>query len=228
MCMVTMYRSWIKRVLDFILSTATLIILSPILLVLIILGSLFMKGNPFFTQCRLGWKGKVFHLIKFRTMDNSKDKEGNLLSDEERVNKYGRFLRSTSLDELPELMNIFLGQMSIVGPRPLLVSYLPYYTEEESHRHDVRPGLTGLAQIKGRSFITWEEIFEYDLEYVKKCSFTLDVSIIWKTVLKVIKRGDIADIATITVDKNGDNWVIDNGIKKRLHKPLDVERNKQC
>ena len=223
-----MYANCVKRFFDFILSLCAIIILSPLLLILTTIGAIEMKGNPFFTQARPGKKGKVFRLIKFRTMDNRKDRNGNFLSDEERVNRYGRFLRSTSLDELPELINILLGQMSIVGPRPLLTAYLPYYTEAEMHRHDVRPGLTGLAQVKGRSFITWEEIFGYDLEYVKKCSFVLDLWIIRQTVLNVVKRGDIADVATITTDENGDNWVIDNGVKKRLHKPLDVERKNQC
>lgn len=219
-----MYRNCMKRIFDFILSLLAIIVLSPIILVLILLGFIQMKGNPFFTQNRPGRKEKIFKLIKFRTMSNAKDKRGNLLPDEKRINTYGRILRSTSLDELPELFNILKGEMSIVGPRPLLVSYLPYYTEEEKHRHDVRPGLTGLAQVKGRSFLTWEELFAFDLEYVGNCSFALDVSIVWQTMKKVITRGEIADVQTITVDEDGNTWVIDNGEKKRLHKPLNEER----
>ena len=192
-----MYIKFFKRFLDFVLSLMALTVLSPVLLVLIIIGAVAMKGNPFFTQLRPGKKDKsgnekIFRLIKFRTMSNAKDKDGNLLPDDVRLNKYGRFLRSTSLDELPELINILVGDMSIVGPRPLLVEYLPYYTEEESHRHDVRPGLTGWAQINGRNNIgSWEERFNYDLQYVDKCSLFFDVKIIYLTVMKVVKRSDI-------------------------------------
>ena len=157
-----------------------------------------MRGNPFFTQLRPGKISKktgeerIFKLIKFRTMSNTKDKDGRLLPDDKRLNKYGRFLRSTSLDELPELFNILIGDMSIVGPRPLLVDYLPYYTEEERHRHDIRPGLTGLAQVNGRNAIaSWEERFEYDIQYVKNVSLFLDIKILILTVLKVVKRSDI-------------------------------------
>lgn len=219
-----MYARLIKRIFDLMLALLASIILSPLFLVLIIIGSIEMKGNPFFTQERPGLHERVFKLIKFRTMSNAKDRQGNLLPDEDRINKYGRLLRSLSFDELPELFNIIKGDMSIVGPRPLLVSYLPYYSEKERHRHDVRPGLTGLAQVKGRSFLTWEEIFEYDLKYVEHCSFRLDISIILQTVRKVLARGEIADVQTITVDDEGNNWVIDHGVKKRLHKPLNEER----
>lgn len=186
-----MYKKCFKRCLDFILSLLALIVLSPILLVLMMFGTIFMHGNPFFTQKRPGKDEKIFNLIKFRTMDNRKDIEGNLLPDDVRLNKYGRLLRSTSLDELPELINILKGDMSIVGPRPLLVEYLPYYTKEEKHRHDVRPGLTGLAQVNGRNTITWEEKFGYDIKYVDNITFIRDVSIILKTVEKVFKRSDI-------------------------------------
>ena len=151
-----------------------------------------MKGNPFFIQLRPGKDEKIFKLIKFRTMTCEKDKFGNFLPDEIRLTKYGKFLRKTSLDEIPEIFNIFIGDMSIVGPRPLLAEYLPYYTKEEKHRHDVRPGLTGLAQVNGRNAIaSWEERFDYDLRYVNNCSFWLDVSILFKTVYKVIKKSDI-------------------------------------
>lgn len=186
-----MYAKCFKRILDFLLSLTALLILSPVLLILTILGACFMGGNPFFTQRRPGKNEKIFRLIKFRTMSNRRDEQGNLLPDEARLNKYGRFLRSTSLDELPELINILLGQMSLVGPRPLLVEYLPYYTEEERHRHDVRPGLTGWAQVNGRNTLSWEEKFTYDLEYVQKISLRMDWTVIITTITKVIKRSDI-------------------------------------
>ena len=186
-----MYPKYIKRMLDFLLSLAALLFLSPVLLVLTVLGAVKMKGNPFFTQLRPGKNEKIFRLIKFRTMTCEKDENGNLLPDEKRLTKYGKFLRSTSLDELPELFNILLGQMSIVGPRPLLVQYLPYYTPEEKHRHDVRPGLTGLAQVNGRNNLTWEEKFRFDLEYVNHVGFLMDLSIVIKTVEKVFKRSDV-------------------------------------
>lgn len=186
-----MYAKYIKRPLDFLLSLAAISVLSPVFLVLIILGAIKMKGNPFFTQLRPGKDEKIFRLIKFRTMTNERDKEGNLLPDTVRLTKYGRFLRSTSLDELPELFNILIGDMAIVGPRPLAVVYLPYYTDEERHRHDVRPGLSGLAQINGRNAISWESKFKYDVEYINNITFGGDVAIIVKTVLKVFKREGI-------------------------------------
>lgn len=185
------YEKYIKRLLDFLLSGAALLVLSPVLLVLTILGACIMRGNPFFTQQRPGKDEKIFKLIKFRSMTCQKDADGKLLPDEKRLTKYGRFLRASSLDELPELLNIFAGHMSIVGPRPLLVEYLPYYTAEEKHRHDVRPGLTGLAQVNGRNNLTWEQKFAYDLNYVKHISFATDVKIILQTVLKVFARADV-------------------------------------
>lgn len=187
-----MYAKFFKRLIGFLLSLIALIVLSPVLLVLIILGAVKMKGNPFFTQLRPGKNEKTFKLIKFRSMTCEKDKDGKLLPDDVRLTRYGRILRSTSLDELPELINILIGDMSIVGPRPLLVEYLPYYTEEERHRHDVRPGLTGWAQVNGRNNIgSWEERFAYDLEYVNNLTFAMDLKVIIKTVAKVIKRSDI-------------------------------------
>lgn len=186
-----MYRNYFKRLIDFVLSLVALVVLSPVLLILIILGAIMMKGNPFFTQERPGKNEKIFKLIKFRTMSNAKDKDGNLLPDDVRLNKYGRILRSTSLDELPELLNILKGDMSIVGPRPLLIEYLPYYTEEESHRHDVTPGLTGLAQVNGRNAISWDDKLAYDVDYVKNITFVNDVRIVLKTFEKVFKRSDI-------------------------------------
>lgn len=187
-----MYVKYTKRILDFVLSLCALIVLSPLLLILIILGTMFMRGNPFFTQLRPGKNEKIFKLIKFRTMDNRKDKNGNLLPDDVRLNKYGRVLRSTSLDELPELFNILKGDMSIVGPRPLLVEYLPWYTEEERHRHDVRPGLTGWAQVNGRNTVDWNTRFNLDVKYVNSVSFIFDVKILFMTLWKVFGKKDIA------------------------------------
>lgn len=187
-----MYATFWKRVLDFALSLTALVVLSPVLLVLTVVGAFQMGGNPFFTQIRPGKDEKLFRLVKFRSMSNKKDKNGNLLPDDQRLTKYGRFIRSTSLDELPELWNILKGDMSIVGPRPLLPEYLPYYYEEERHRHDVRPGLTGLAQINGRNMLSWEDRFAYDVRYVRNITFKKDVEIIWKTIFKVIQKSDIA------------------------------------
>ena len=186
-----MYSKCVKRILDVFLSGCALVVLTPVLLVLTVLGAIMMKGNPFFTQLRPGKNEKIFRLIKFRTMTCEKDQNGNLLPDEQRLNKYGKFLRATSLDELPELINILLGHMSIVGPRPLLVSYLPFYNEQEKHRHDVRPGLTGLAQVNGRNNLTWEEKFAYDLEYVNHISLKTDLGVIFTTIGKVLKRSDV-------------------------------------
>ena len=173
-----MYAKCLKRVLDFSLSACALIVLSPILLVLTVVGAYKMKGNPFFTQLRPGKDEKIFKLIKFRSMTCETDKDGNLLPDEVRLTKYGKFLRSSSLDELPELVNILKGDMSIVGPRPLLVKYLPYYTQRERLRHSVRPGLTGYAQAHGRNAVSWEEKFAMDVWYVEHLSFMTDVKTI--------------------------------------------------
>lgn len=186
-----MYEKYLKRFFDFFLSLCAIVILSPILLALTVIGTIAMKGNPFFTQERPGKHGKIFKLIKYRSMSNAKDKDGKLLSDSVRLNRYGRILRSTSLDELPELLNILKGDMAIVGPRPLLVEYLPYYTTEESRRHDVRPGLTGLAQVNGRNAISWEQTLAYDIEYIKKITFLGDIEIIMKTAYKVVKRENV-------------------------------------
>lgn len=201
-----MYARFFKRFFDFVLSFGALLVLSPILIILAVIGAIAMKGNPFFCQQRPGRKGKdgkekIFKLIKFRTMSNAKDKDGNLLPDEIRLNKYGKFLRSTSLDELPELINIALGQLSIVGPRPLLVKYLPRYTEEQRRRHDVRPGLTGLAQVNGRNAISWEEKFELDIEYVDNITFLGDIKIILATVGAVLKRDGISSETSATMEE---------------------------
>lgn len=201
-----MYARFFKRFFDFVLSFGALLVLSPILIILAVIGAIAMKGNPFFCQQRPGRKGKdgkekIFKLIKFRTMSNAKDKDGNLLPDEIRLNKYGKFLRSTSLDELPELINIALGQLSIVGPRPLLVKYLPRYTEEQRRRHDVRPGLTGLAQVNGRNAISWEEKFEFDIKYVDNITFFGDIKIILATVGVVLKRDGISSETSATMEE---------------------------
>lgn len=206
-----LYRPFFKRFYDAFLSGLALLVLSPILLILTVVGAIVMKGNPFFTQLRPGKKEKIFKLIKFRTMTCEKDENGNLLPDDKRLTKYGKFLRSTSLDELPELINIFLGNMSIVGPRPLLVSYLPYYTEREKHRHDVRPGLTGWAQVNGRNFVEWDKRLAFDVEYVQKYSLWFDIKILFVTALKVLSRSNVAEDTHISegnlaeIRKNANN-----------------------
>ncbi len=187
-----MYRYFFKRLFDFVLSLLAIIVLSPILLITAILVKTKLGSPVIFKQERPGKNEKIFTLYKFRTMTDEKDENGNLLSDEIRLTKFGKMLRSTSLDELPELFNILKGDMSIVGPRPLLVSYLPYYNETEKHRHDVRPGLTGLAQVSGRNYIAWDDRFRKDVEYVNNQSFLLDVKIIMDTVKLVLKKSNIA------------------------------------
>lgn len=223
-----MYRKFFKRFLDVTLSLGAIIILLPIFFILIIFGIIFMRGNPFFIQERPGKDEYIFKLIKFRTMDNRKDKKGNLLSDEIRLNKYGRFLRKTSLDELPELFNIIKGDMSIIGPRPLMPEYLEYYTIEEKNRHDVRPGLTGLAQVNGRSFISWEEIFAYDLKYISNITFKEDLKIIFSTIKKVLHKKDIADISESFIGIDGKKHFLINGREYILHQPLNIERKNKC
>ena len=188
-----MYAKCLKRVLDFLLSLVALLILSPVFLILVVVGAIAMKGNPFFTQRRPGRNERVFSLVKFRTMSNAKDKDGNLLPDDRRLNGYGKLLRSTSFDELPELLNILVGHMSIVGPRPLLVEYLPWYTETERRRHDVRPGLTGWAQVNGRNSVDWDRRFALDVEYVDHLTFGMDVKILFLTVKAVLSRSDVAE-----------------------------------
>lgn len=201
-----MYAKFFKRLIDFILSLSGLIVLFPLLLLLTTVGAIVMKGNPFFVQQRPGKKDKngqekIFALIKFRTMSNAKDKQGNLLPDEQRLNRYGKFLRATSLDELPSLINIISGHLSIVGPRPLLTIYLPRYTEEQRRRHDVRPGLTGYAQAYGRNSLTWEEKFEKDVYYADNISFLLDMKIIIKTIVTVLKREGISSETSATMEE---------------------------
>ena len=187
-----MYQKYIKRLLDIVISLTALIVLSPVLLVVAILVRVKLGSPVIFHQKRPGYKEEIFELNKFRTMTDERDAQGNLLPDAKRLTSFGNFLRKTSLDELPELWNILKGDMSLIGPRPLLVGYLPYYTEEEKLRHTVRPGLTGLAQVSGRNFIAWDDRLQKDVEYVKNLSFMTDVKILWKTVSVVLKKDDVA------------------------------------
>ena len=202
------YRCYIKRLLDILLASLAMVILSPVMLIIAILVRRKLGSPVIFTQDRPGKNEKIFKLFKFRTMNDLKDKNGILLPDEARLTKFGRLLRSTSLDELPELVNILNGDMSIVGPRPLLVRYLPFYTEKERLRHSIRPGLTGLAQVNGRNNIDWDERLALDVEYVKNITFLGDIKIILLTIEKVIKRSDIA---------SGNQLIMQD---------LDVERSK--
>ncbi len=205
-----MYDKFFKRVLDLILSLTAAIILLPLLLVLTLIGTVVMKGNPFFIQPRPGrisaktGKEKVFNLVKFRSMSNQTDDDGVLLPDDVRLTRYGRFLRSTSLDELPELFNIIAGNMSIVGPRPLLVRDMVFMTPEQRKRHTARAGLTGLAQCNGRNNMTWEKKFEYDLEYIKNITLCNDIKIVFKTAAKVFSREGISEEGMATAMDLGD------------------------
>ena len=196
-----MIYKYIKRILDIISSLLAIIILSPLLGVLTVIGAFEMKGNPFFTQERPGKDEKIFKLVKFRTMTNAKDKDGNLLSDADRLTKYGKFLRNTSLDELPELFNILKGDMSVIGPRPLLVQYLPRYNAHQHRRHEVRPGLSGWAQVNGRNAISWEDKFNYDVEYVDNYSIVMDIKILFMTILNVLKRKGISSETSATMEE---------------------------
>ena len=216
-----MYAKFFKRFLDFILSLVAIVILSPFLILFSLTGAVAMKGNPFYIQKRPGkinpatGKEKIMKLFKFRSMSNAKDKDGNLLPNKERLNKYGRIIRSLSIDELPSLFNILIGDISIVGPRPLTVKYLDYYTPEERRRHTVRPGLTGLAQCKGRNNLSWEEKFAYDLQYVDNISLMLDIKIILWTIAKVLKREGIGQ---------GDQQPVSLHIERaEMHIPIDSD-----
>ncbi|MBU3205222.1 sugar transferase [Clostridium algidicarnis] len=222
-----MYMRYFKRPMDFVLSLIAIIVLSPVMLVVSILVKTKLGSPVIFKQKRPGLNEKVFIMYKFRTMTDERDKFGELLSDENRLTEFGKMLRTTSLDELPGLFNILKGDMSIVGPRPLMEAYLPYYRENERCRHDVRPGLTGLAQVNGRSFISWEEIFKYDLEYVSDILFINDIKIIWRTVGTVLGRKNIADITQAKKDDDGElNFTVD-GNNVVLHRPLNVERGEK-
>lgn len=209
-----MYASFFKRGLDFVLSLLALTVLSPIILILIVLSAVMMNGNPFFTQLRPGKDEKIFRLIKFRTMTCETDENGKLLPDEVRLVPYGKFLRSTSLDELPELINILKGDMAVVGPRPQLVRDMVFMSDEVRRRHTVRPGLTGLAQCSGRNNMSWEKKFEYDLEYIKNITFWGDIKIILKTVVKVFKRDGITEDGMATAMDLGDYLLSKGEVEK--------------
>ena len=195
-----MYQKFFKRLLDILFSLICLSILWPVLLVLTLTGAAIMKGNPFFLQMRPGKQEKAFYLLKFRTMDNRKDTDGNLLPDAQRLNAYGKFLRATSLDELPELVNILLGQMSFVGPRPLLMQYLTLYNAHQRKRHTVLPGLTGLAQVSGRNALSWEERFDLDVWYTEHLSFRTDLRILWDTIGVVFTQRGIHSNTSATIE----------------------------
>lgn len=197
-----MYKNCIKRCLDFLLSLCGIIVLSPVLLVLCILVRVKLGTPVFFRQERPGKEEKIFTLCKFRTMTDERDESGELMPDAVRLTKFGKFLRSTSLDELPELFNILKGDMSIIGPRPLLVSYLPYYSEREKLRHSVRPGLTGLAQVSGRNFIDWDRRLQKDVEYVENLSFQMDIKVLWMTVQTVLGHAEEVAEDTNAVEGN--------------------------
>jgi lipopolysaccharide/colanic/teichoic acid biosynthesis glycosyltransferase len=199
-----MYQKFWKRFLDFSLSLVALVVLSPVLLVLTVVGAVIMRGNPFFTQIRPGKDEKLFRLVKFRSMSNLRDRDGNLLPDEKRLTPYGKFIRATSLDELPELVNILVGDMSIVGPRPQLVRDMVFMTPRQRRRHSVRQGLTGLAQCNGRNGISWEKKLEYDLQYIEKITFLGDLKILLKTVRSVLVREGINEEDAATAEDFGD------------------------
>lgn len=218
-----MYKKTVKRLLDFMLSLFALIVLSPLLLLLSIIGALAMKGTPFFTQLRPGKDEKIFKLIKFRTMSNAKDKNGNLLPDDQRLNGYGKFLRSTSLDELPELLNILKGDMAVIGPRPQLVRDMVFMNDEQRKRHTVRPGLSGLAQVNGRNVITWEDKLDLDLKYIEKITFMGDVKIIFETVGKVFMRADINREGTVSDMDLGDYLLQKGAVTREEYDKMQAE-----
>lgn len=225
-----MYQNCLKRFFDFLVSLIALCVLSPVIIILAIIGAVAMKGNPFFTQQRPGKKKngqeKIFRLIKFRTMSNARDKEGKLLPDAVRLNGYGKFLRSTSLDELPELFNILIGDMAIIGPRPQLVRDMVFMSEDQRKRHNVRPGLSGLAQVSGRNNITWEQKFEYDLKYIEKITLLGDIKIIFQTIFKVFKREDTVREGTVSDIDFGD-WLLEKGaINEEEYKRKLIEAKK--
>lgn len=216
----SLYRKFFKRVIDFCLSLLALIFLSPLLLFVALLVRVKLGSPVLFKQERPGKNEKIFTLYKFRTMTDARDEDGNFLLDSKRKTKLGNLMRKTSIDELPELVNILKGDMSIVGPRPLVVEYLPYYTNEERRRHEVRPGLTGLAQVSGRSFLSWEDRFKLDIEYVDSCSILLDIKIVLKTVKLIATRKGVAEVGDVYQDEKGTYLCYEGKMFRRL----DVER----
>lgn len=223
-----LYERCFKRILDIIIALTVLIMFFWLYIIIAVMVRVKMGSPVIFAQDRPGKDEKLFKLYKFRTMTDERGQDGELLPDEMRLKKFGRWLRSTSLDELPEMFNILRGDMSLVGPRPLAVDYIPYYSEKERHRHDVRVGLTGLAQVNGRSFISWEEIFEYDVQYVNNITLLGDFKIILQTIFKVISHENIADVTEATTDEKGQLHFNVNGIDHILHQPLNVERKSIC
>lgn len=196
-----MYKGLFKPIFDFVLALTGFVVLSPVFFTVAVFLFFANQGKPFFLQPRPGKNGRIFKVIKFKTMNDRKDKEGNLLPDAERLTAIGSFVRKTSLDEIPQLLNVIKGDMSLVGPRPLLVEYLPLYNAEQKRRHEVRPGITGWAQVNGRNAISWQQKFAYDVWYVDNLSFSLDVKIIWMTIMKVFKREGISAVGHVTVER---------------------------
>lgn len=221
-----MYKGFIKRFADFLMSLCAIFVLWPFLLVFAIIGAVAMKGNPFFLQKRPGLNEKVFSLVKFRTMTCEKDKDGNLLPDDKRLTAYGKFLRSTSIDELPELFNILMGDMSFVGPRPQLVRDMVFMTEKQRKRHSVRPGLSGLAQVNGRNAIAWETKLDYDLKYIENITLLGDVKILFKTVEKVFAREDISEEGMATAEDLGDYLLRTGAVSREEYEQLMLKAQK--
>lgn len=221
-----MYKGFIKRFADFLISLCAILVLWPFLLIFAIIGAVAMKGNPFFLQKRPGFNEKVFSLIKFRTMTCEKDKEGKLLPDDKRLTAYGKFLRSTSIDELPELFNILVGDMSLIRPRPQLVRDMVFMSENQRRRHSVRPGLSGLAQVNGRNAIAWESKLNYDLEYIENISFWGDVKIFFKTIKKVFAREDISEEGKATAEDFGDYLLRTGAVTREKYDELMLKAQK--
>lgn len=221
------YAKYIKRILDIFCALAAMIVFCWLYAIVAILVRVKLGSPVLFRQVRVGKDEKLFTLCKFRTMTDARDVNGELLPDEVRLTKFGRFLRSTSLDELPEAWNILKGDMSVIGPRPLPISYLPYYTEKERHRHDIRPGLSGWAQVNGRNYLSWDEKFDFDLTYVSALTLWFDIKIVIISIERVLGKTDIVDVSEIRCDGSGDTYVIVDGEKRYIHKPLHIERGIQ-
>ena len=196
-----MYKNLFKPILDVVAAIVLMIMMSPVFIIILLILLVVNKGKPFFFQSRPGKERKPFTIIKFRTMNDSRDQQGNLLPDSQRMSAIGKWIRSTSLDELPQLINVIKGDMSFVGPRPLLMEYLPLYNDYQDQRHEVKPGITGWAQVNGRNAITWKEKFDYDIYYIRRISFILDCTIILKTIIKVFNRSDINRSGEITMNR---------------------------